>query len=50
MEWKKHIGHCLFWLYPKDNSISSIEASKELKEVYPEKGFGQQVCAKIQKK
>lgn len=46
MDLKKHIRHCLLWLYDKDNSISSVAASKELKEVYGDKGFGQQACAK----
>lgn len=45
MDWKKHIRHCLLWLFDKDNSISCRDASKELKEVYPNEGFGQRACA-----
>ena len=46
MNFKKHIRHCLLWLFDKDNSISSVEASKDLKEVYGDKGLSQPKCAK----
>lgn len=32
------------WLYDKDNSISKRAASKELREVYGNEGFGDNVC------
>ena len=32
MDLKKHIRHCLLWLYDKDNSISSVAASEELRQ------------------
>jgi transposase len=41
---KKHLRHVLLWLYDKDNSISKRAASKELREVYGNEGFGDNVC------
>jgi histone-lysine N-methyltransferase SETMAR len=45
MNFKKHLRHCLLWLFDKDNSISSRAASKELKEVYGADGFHDKTCA-----